>query len=171
MAGSSALNRREIIPTLVSYSPSLQGMVIGNDARLLGIKGHTNAHDFKMRVGSSPAEFDRKGMFWVKNPDPGSTPAITFSCHEITSMFLREVLSRCVGRYEKIIVGYPAVQDENWAANYRTNLGEVIESLGFAKPTFLPEPLAVFQYYRHVEKEIQEEHRSQVILVIDIGGG
>jgi len=39
MAEPSMLNREEIIPTLVSYSPVRREMVIGNEARSRGIAG------------------------------------------------------------------------------------------------------------------------------------
>jgi Fic family protein len=162
--------RQEIIPTLVSYSPTRREMVIGDEARALGIKGHTNAHGFKMQVGSPPSEFDKK-TYWVEIPEPGKPPATTFSCRDITTLFLKAVLKQCVGRYEKIMVGIPAVQDENWMEHYRSNIRSIIQTIGFSEPSFLPEPFAVFQYYRHVEKLIPDERRSQTILLIDIGGG
>src|SRR4051794_12142005 len=99
-----SLDRQEIIPTLVSYSPTCRSLVIGDEARLLGIRGHTNAHDFKMQIGTPPGEFDRK-KFWIQIPEPGKPPATTYSCREISKLFLSEVLRRCLGRYEKIIVG------------------------------------------------------------------
>ena len=76
MTHLSTLDRQEIVPTLVSYSPLRRSLVIGNEARLLGIKGHTNAHNFKMQIGSPPGEFNRKA-FWIEMPAPGKPPATT----------------------------------------------------------------------------------------------
>ena len=170
MTDNSTLDRQEVIPTLVSYSPTRRSYVVGDEARSLGIKGHTNAHNFKMQIGSPAGEFARKA-FWMKIGEPGTLPTQAFSCREVSTIFLREVLRRCIGRYEKIMVGIPAIQDETWLSHFRSHMREIMQEIGFAEPTFLPEPFAVFQFYRHVEKLIPEESRSQVILLIDIGGG
>jgi molecular chaperone DnaK (HSP70) len=70
------------------------------------------------------------------------------------------------------MIGVPAIQDEVWLEHYRSHMREVTRQIGFREdPAFLYEPFAVFQFYRHVEKLIAEENRSQVILLIDIGGG
>src|SRR6266536_580000 len=94
------LRREEVIPTIVSYSPTHHCFVVGREARKLGIEHHTNAHDFKMTIGSPPAEFETK-TYWMDVGEPGKPEARTFSPREVSTIFLREVLKKCVGRYEK----------------------------------------------------------------------
>ena len=70
------------------------------------------------------------------------------------------------------MIGLPAIQDETWLEHYRAHMKDVTREIGFQEaPLFLYEPFAVFQFYRHVEKLIAEENRSQIILLMDIGGG
>ena len=62
--------------------------------------------------------------------------------------------------------------DENWVANYRTNIRRILEGKGFENVDFLPEPFAVYQYYRYGEKHpLVAERKKHHALVIDFGGG
>jgi molecular chaperone DnaK (HSP70) len=70
-----------------------------------------------------------------------------------------------------VIIGEPAIRDETWKANFRRHIREVFEDLRLSDPFFFPEPFAVFQYYRHVEKNLPVVDRPEIILILDIGGG
>lgn len=168
----SSLDRHEIIPSIVSYSPAENCYVVGKEARQLGIKSRTTAHNFKIGLGSPPAEFNNLKQYWMDHGEIGKPVPKTYTCREVATIFLQEVLRRCIGRYAKIMVGLPAIQDETWLQHYRSNIREIVREIGFPEePGFLYEPFAVFQFYRHVERLILEENRSQLILLIDIGGG
>jgi molecular chaperone DnaK (HSP70) len=61
---------------------------------------------------------------------------------------------------------------EGWLANYRTNVRRILQGKGFDNVDFLPEPFAVYQYYRYGEKHpLVAERRKHHALVIDFGGG
>src|SRR5437762_8666076 len=85
--------------------------------------------------------------------------------------------ARDLKRDANILVAEPlAMQDElvdeNWVANYRTNIRRILEGKGFENVDFLPEPFAVYQYYRYGEKHpLVAERKKHHALVIDFGGG
>jgi molecular chaperone DnaK (HSP70) len=70
-----------------------------------------------------------------------------------------------------VIIGEPAISDETWKANFRRHIREVFEDLNVSDPLFFPEPFAVFQYYRHVEKSFPVVDHPEIVLILDIGGG
>jgi len=59
-----------------------------------------------------------------------------------------------------------------WLANYRSNLRRILVGKGFDTIDFLPEPFAVFQYYRYGARHpLVAQRLKQNVLVIDFGGG
>lgn len=61
---------------------------------------------------------------------------------------------------------------EEWLSNYRRNLQRLLSSKGFQNIDFLPEPFAVFQYYRYGLKHPIVAQRARIdALMLDIGGG
>ncbi len=68
-----------------------------------------------------------------------------------------------------------------WLSNFRKNLvrildrkliGEDFENIDFENIDFLPEPFAVFQYYRYgIRHPLVAERTKHNVLVIDFGGG
>lgn len=63
-------------------------------------------------------------------------------------------------------------ENKNWLALYRKNLKKYFESKGFENISFLPEPFAVFQYYKYIKKfRPLFEKKKFVVLVVDFGGG
>lgn len=62
-------------------------------------------------------------------------------------------------------------EDENWLSNYRRSILRVLHNK-FESVDFLPEPFAVFQYYRYGIRHPQViADRKHVALVLDFGGG
>jgi len=60
---------------------------------------------------------------------------------------------------------------EGWLTNYRKSIRRALGST-FDEVDFLPEPFAVFQYYRYgVRHPVIAENRKHVALVLDFGGG
>jgi hypothetical protein len=92
MSENVGLHRQEIIPSIVSFSHERDSYVVGVEARDLGIKGRTNAHNFKMVVGLPPAEFSNDKRYWMDHGKPGTNLPRTYSCREITTIFLEQVL-------------------------------------------------------------------------------
>jgi len=61
---------------------------------------------------------------------------------------------------------------ERWLSNYRRNLTSVLRGVGFRNVDFLPEPFAVFQYYRYgVRHPLLAGSGKKQALVVDFGGG
>ena len=145
------------IPTVVYYRQRNEPSV-GNEALSLARDREDLNEDFKVDLG---------------NQKPGSLSVRRFYCAdknersagEITASFLQGVVSnvsrwleaRDLKRDANILVAEPlAMQDElvdeNWVANYRTNICRILEGKGFENVVFLPEPFAVYQYYRYVAR-------------------
>src|ERR1017187_10454706 len=64
--------------------------------------------------------------------------------------------------------------DRDWLQNYRRNLKIILLGKGFNEDRikFLPEPFAVFQYYRHGYRHpLVADARKHNALVLDFGGG
>ena len=62
--------------------------------------------------------------------------------------------------------------DNRWLANYRRNLKGYFSLKGYENISFLPEPFAVFQYYKYCKKFAPLTSGEQIVaLVIDFGGG
>jgi hypothetical protein len=107
------------------------------------------------------------------------------SAAELTADFLHETLAhvsawlagRDIKKGANILIAEPlAMQEdlvsEGWLANYRTNVRRILQGKGFDNVDFLPEPFAVYQYYRYGEKHpLVAERRKHHALVIDFGGG
>lgn len=63
---------------------------------------------------------------------------------------------------------------KDWLSQYRKNLKVILsgEKYGFENIDFLPEPFAVFQYYRYgLKHPVLYQQSKQNALVIDFGGG
>lgn len=78
---------------------------------------------------------------------------------------------------QKVLVAEPISFEEEgkvsgqWLANYRYAVNAALNSK-FEEVDFLPEPFAVFQYYRYgLRHPLLSEQHSHVALVLDFGGG
>ncbi len=124
---------------------------------------------------------------------PGSTVKLKFltesgkevSAYELTKDFMEEVLSRIESQLPpkndnykipaKIIVAEPLSfqvegRHKNWIGNYRDNIRRILSQ--FSEVDFLPEPFAVYQYYRYGQKVPHLTTKSKhIALIIDFGGG
>ena len=72
---------------------------------------------------------------------------------------------------EPLSLGGDQPATEAWLANYRKSIKRLLPSR-FVEVDFLPEPFAVFQYYRYgLRHPIVAEQRKHIALVLDFGGG
>ncbi len=165
----------EHIPTVLSLDPDGR-YVIGTEARALGIRNRTNAFNFKMHLGDDgDSAFRNKKIFWIADAQSSndSAPSVagTFTAKEIATEFLRLLLAKLPNAPQKLIFGEPHMPTQ-WRENFRGHLREILKELGVQEvPQFFPEPFAVFQYYRHMEKLIPEGDQPLTVLIIDFGGG
>lgn len=159
------------IPSVVAVGRTPDDIVIGEAARALGEAGRSNVAGFKMHMGLGPKEVEETGgknTLWAV-PESDSKGRV-FSPMEATKIFLKTLLSTLGEVPAQLVIGVPMLPDR-WQENFRANLRSVAASLGLDAPVFFPEPFAVYQYYRHVERLIPDTDDSQTVLIVDIGGG
>ena len=93
----------------------------------------------------------------------------TFTAKEATICFLKELL-KDIEMPEQIIIGEPGLRDETWKENFRRHIREIFGELrSNLQPVFFSEPFAVYQYYQN--QILPKIEKSEIILIIDIGGG
>jgi len=103
------------------------------------------------------------------------------SIHEVTNDYLSSLLakaenwiaSRGLTKASRVLVAEPVAIHEksDWLANYRNHVRRIFKST-FSDVDFLPEPFAVFQYYRYGSKHpLISQKLKHVALVLDFGGG
>ena len=165
------------IPTVLLYRTD-KAPVFGSEAIASAAEFDVLNEDFKVDLG---------------NNKPGSASTRRFktadgrarSAAELTSDFIHELLqqvtlwleARDIQKGTNILIAEPlAMQQglvsEGWLANYRNFLRRILNGKGFENIDFLPEPFAVYQYYRYQEKHpIVAERRKHYALVLDFGGG
>jgi len=95
----------------------------------------------------------------------------------IISIALDKIAQDGSAKPTKIIVAEPlalagaSVSDDRWLHNYRQSLRRILSGK-FDEVDFMPEPFAVFQYYRYgVRHALVAQKEQNVALVIDFGGG
>jgi Fic family protein len=186
------MSNTKIIPDIVEITerkvPSVialengSKLVIGTAARELGLIGRTNTYHFKTDLGKLQddslyeARTDRLGRpipakpkpYWVRDPDTLETKS--FTPLEAVREYLNALIPEAERPGRTLILGEPTL-DEQWRENYKKNMRHVVTEVGFKDVLYFPEPFAVYQYYRHVEKKIPDKNESQTVLVVDFGGG
>lgn len=160
------------IPTIVGFDRNAQATTIGDDARRMGLHGRTTVFNFKPVLGLGDKEFAKDKKYWYYLPESAgqAEQKETFTAKEATQRFLQTLMAK-VKVPGKIIIGEPAIREQAWKENFRRHIREAFSEIGLAEPQFFPEPFAVFQYYRHVEKGLPVTDHPELVLIIDIGGG
>lgn len=164
------------VPTAVVY-PTAGEPLIGAAALASGQERHDIHVDFKVELGTI---------------EPGSSlPKDTHNPVRLTTDFLHQLLKHTKEwltlndidptHSTSILLAEPlsmqtametALAPPAWLSNYRNNLKRMLEGRGFTQVDFLPEPFAVFQYYRHgFRHPTVAEGGKKRVLVIDVGGG
>jgi len=167
---------RNVVPTQIYYDSEKRAH-IGHDARELCPSPEQLLEDFKIELGQY---------------DPDAVTQRTATPHSprktvagIAQDFFRELLANVNGWLDlqgrplpkSILIAEPLslngvdMADESWLSNYRRAIRRVLHGR-FEQIDFLPEPFAVFQYYRYgVRHPLIAEQRKHVALVLDFGGG
>ena len=167
------------IPTQLYYQASGRPLV-GHAARSAAIhEPHALTEDFKLELGNSDPSTRTKPRRRFQ-----TSRSFTKTSAELTSDFLDEILKRTTtwlteqgfATTPNVLLAEPlAMQaglvEASWLSNYRRNLSRILAGR-FSNIDFLPEPFAVFQYYRHgLRHPLVAERHSHNALVIDFGGG
>ena len=167
------------IPTIIAYDFDKQQLIIGKDARIESLKGNSNIYNFKLDLGQTDSFFREKKKYWYAIPYADGKRGVekheTFTPKEIITRYISNLIQD-VPLPEELMVGVPAITDKKWSERFRRHMREVFEDIskevgGDLKPQFFPEPFAIFQYYRHIEKAFEAKGTKENILVIDIGAG
>ncbi len=167
------------VPSIIAYDPKTGKLVIGDQAKKLASPHKPLVQDFKQSIGETDAFFDGKYVsskgakaqrLWEIRTD-GLEAQRYLSTREATKKFLESFFDEIEGLPGQLIIGVPADRNKAWSNLYRAHINSILRELGYPDAQFFPEPFAVFQYYRHVEKLIPESSQPLSVLVIDFGGG
>jgi molecular chaperone DnaK (HSP70) len=169
------------IPTVLFYE-NKNRILIGSEAKSASeAKGRdTLNEDFKIDLGNDePASSKAKRLFRVATGDDKSAGEMTGDFLGQLLRSVREWLpNENINETAGIVIAEPlTMQGEevsaSWLTNYRSNLRRILLGKGFTKDQidFLPEPFAVFQYYKYGLKHPLLGQAKQCALVLDFGGG
>lgn len=173
------INENHNIPTLVYHDK--QKTLVGHEA-LNNIKNLELINsNFKIDIG----KYDSKNFskdFKIHQTADG----VKVSALKLANLFFDSILKRAenflkdnFSTYPKsVIIAEPLVLQQNndidnkWLSLYRKNIKMYFEKNKFENISFLPEPFAVFQYYKYCKKfEPLNKGEQILVLVIDFGGG
>jgi len=171
------LGGSESIPTSIRYSreaaPKIGFEAIGSDSSLEGVN-----EDFKIDLGEvKPGQSVlSRARFPCADDQRRSAYQLAADFFEQLSRFASDFLStHRMDPSRHVLISEPlsfhAEDNAEWLENYRGNLRRILSSK-FREVEFLPEPFAVYQYYRYgVRHSLVAQDRKHCALVIDFGGG
>jgi len=168
------------VPTVLFYQTK-QSVLIGS-AALAAAKSPLQINaDFKIDLGYiEPTSLTPHKTFITASGESKSATGLGSSfLHELLIHARSWLASNAVEEMTNVMLAEPlALQGElasaDWLSKYRRNLERILSGkrLNIKKISFLPEPFAVFQYYRHgLRHPVVAERTKQNVLVIDFGGG
>ncbi|MFP3643896.1 Hsp70 family protein [Paraburkholderia sp. SIMBA_054] len=166
------VDSRTNVPSVITYHGGKA--LIGYEALESSVDPTLVNENFKLELGRVTPARVRPPLFDCADGKPRSA-------NEITQDFVEALIKRAsewiAAREHKaadrIIVAEPLSleREGNWLANYRNRMKAILQKQ-FKEVDFLPEPFAVFQFYRYgVKHPIVAANRKHVALVIDFGGG
>ena len=165
------------IPTVLFYRTN-QNPLFGSEA-LSRISDRDQLNeDFKVDLGNSrPGTAPVKRYRSADGKDRSAAELAADFIHEVITSATLSLAQRDVKPETSILVAEPlamqgGIVPESWLANYRNYIRRILVGKGFKTVEFLPEPFAVYQYYRYSEKHpLVAERRKHYALVLDFGGG
>jgi len=134
--------------------------------------------NFKLELGKV-----RPGR--LEPPRFDTADGVQRSANEITKSFFENILryidtwigTKGLKKASRVLIAEPLALDksdqvgQDWLSNYRQRLKAIL-STHFEEIDFLPEPFAVFQYYRYgLKHPLVATATKHVALVLDFGGG
>jgi hypothetical protein len=171
------------IPTALFYEGKgkyLIGMEARAAAQTAGQRDALNV-DFKIDLGNEDPSLPRSHRQFLTATGDTKSP------RELTGDFIDQIVrnvrgwlaDRSAGDVSAIVVAEPLTMqgesvNSSWLANYRRSLRRILLGKGFSEDNidFMPEPFAVFQYYKYgVKHPILASQRRHCALVLDFGGG
>lgn len=164
------------VPTAVRYT-SPEKAKIGIPAREGAASVDQLNRGFKMHLGMEDPRTKHPRQY------PTGVSGLYKTAREVAEDFLGPLLDAVQASLKnakdgtRLIIAEPiAMQGEllekNWLRYYRRHIREIVRNRGYEQADFLPEPFAVYQYYRygtHSKHLIDNQEYS--VLVVDFGGG
>lgn len=170
------IDENVIIPTILFYDNKKP--IVGRLARERCPSPELLIEEFKVDLGTNdPDAVSRKSS--STSHSPRRTPV------GLAKDFFDETLRKVEGWLnlhglstptriliaEPLSLGGNELASESWLANYRRSIKRALPSR-FVEVDFMPEPFAVFQYYRYgLRHPLVAEQRKHLALVLDFGGG
>ncbi len=165
------------VPTCLYYGP--KGPFFGLEALAKTSNGEVLNENFKVDLGMLPPERQTGRIRFT------TAAGTSKSAAELTADFLNGVLTAAdtwlaennAEKTPAIMIAEPVSMagdliPQDWLQNYRDYLRRSLRGKGFSDIEFLPEPFAVFQYYRYEAKYPSLNAAAKhCALVIDFGGG
>ncbi|WP_210397396.1 Hsp70 family protein [Motiliproteus sediminis] len=174
------INGQKYIPTALCYTEN-SGLAFGSEAIDMREDGHIVNSEFKVALGEvvPGGSIANRREFQVDVGEPKNA-------YNLTKDYFDNVLKNVEDRFPrsestnykhpaKIIVAEPlSFQIEGyspkWISNYRENIRRILDR--YEEVEFLPEPFAVFQYYRYgCRIPILQDTTKHVAFIVDFGGG
>ena len=185
--GLVPLPRQNSCPTVLYYSSEGEALVgdLAYETAATEEAIPSLNHDFKVALGNQSSRNLGSDLYPCADGEQRSA-------FKLTAEFLRYCLKQAAIRLSEggsqdaahLMIAEPVSvhgeENGSWLADYRKNLRDLlrnkeftdIPNIHFEEVEFLPEPLAVFNFYRygfrHPNLAGQEKYR---VLVLDVGGG
>lgn len=170
------IQERNTIPTKIRYEG--KNCIIGNRAESGSDSSSRVFENFKVELGNQTREELKTKKQKVSHGHSRTVVGITKDFLEGLCDEVDKSLKRHGQQFpKKVLVAEPISFEEEgkvsgqWLSNYRYSVKASLQGK-FEQVDFLPEPFAVFQYYRYGLRHplLSEQHRH-VALVLDFGGG
>lgn len=174
------IDGQKYIPTALCYTED-SGLLFGADAIARRHDGHVVNSEFKVALGEvvSGGSRENRREFKVNIGEPKNA-------YNLTKDYFDAILKNIEGKFPrsestnfkhpaKIIIAEPlSFQVEGyspkWISNYRDNIRRILDR--YEEVEFLPEPFAVFQYYRYgCRIPILQDATKHLAFIVDFGGG
>lgn len=173
------------IPTCLYYKDS-DTLLFGNAAKEACPDPFLLNQDFKVDLGRHDST--RPGQNTRFQTASGVSKSAAILAADFIDAVLMQVdqwlAARDIDTAAHILLAEPlamhAEDDAAWLTNYRRNLTELLRNrqhakmphIRFEKVDFLPEPFAVFQYYRYgIRHPLMVQSTKHQSLILDFGGG
>lgn len=167
---------QQAIPTKIRYSG--KKFAVGRAAEMAQEDSGSCYENFKVELGRLSRAQAQTALQNVSSRHRRSVVGMTMDFLSAVIEETKAQIQADGGTFpKKVLVAEPLSLEEEgavsgqWLSNYRSNIRTALGSQ-FEDIDFLPEPFAVFQYYRYgLRHPILAEGQKHVALVLDFGGG
>ena len=166
------------VPTAVLYAPDGRQLVGAHAVASANSDSLLLNDNFKVDLGNfAPTSTTRSRFPCADGTHRSSAQLAADFIHHVLTQSTEWLASQALARSPSVLLAEPLAMDTGvvepgWLSNYRRSLERILKGKGFDKIDFLPEPFAVFQYYRYgIKHPAVAERTKHNALVLDFGGG